>query len=129
MKYLKLFENYNDLKSDIIDIIYELDSDVPIGDFDEEYFEGCPFVAELLLHHQKEFIDEVYWGGNENESWASISIGKFRKIYNEMLVDATKTIISELEHNPNLYSKYGEYIGQLGIDVPDWIVNANKYNL
>ncbi len=131
MKYLKLFEeqnriSYSNLKHDIIEAVRDIEDDFGPGINNDEYFKGCPFIDELLLLHQKGYIKDVYW--NSMMEW-NISLMEFHIEYNLMIDESKKKIISELEKNTDLYTKYGKYIEELGVDVPDWVVGANKYNL
>jgi len=126
MKYLKIFEKYSKIRNDIIKAVRDVDEGGPWMYDENEYFEDCPFENELLLLHQKEYIEDMYW--NSHMEW-TISIGEFTKEYNLMIDEAKEKILSEILKNPQLYSKYGEYIENLGIKLPGWMDQSNKYNL
>jgi len=123
MKYLKLFESYNDIQQKIIDALLENDDDVTLDEILN--LDNCPFEEELLLLHEREYIDEIFW----NSSVKGISLGEFKRVYNELLAEAPNKIIEKLKKKPELFLKYGEYVLNLGVDVPDWLVGASKYNL
>ena len=115
-----------------MEAIRDIDDSDPYGD-DGEYFDGCPFIDELLLLHQKNYTKDVYW--NSKIEW-KVSLMEFRVEYNLMVDEAIEKILLELDKHPELFSKYGEYIENLGIKVPDEIRKnipkedlLNKFNL
>ena len=124
MKYLKLFESYDDIQQKVIKSL----SDVSDLYSDGNDWNNCPFEVELLLLHQRENIEEIYYWHNKS-AIEYVSLSEFRKAYNELLEDAPKKIIEELKKNPALFSEYGDYILNLDVNVPGWLIGANKYNL
>lgn len=119
----KIFES----KSDIIE---EIKNNVTHLTFDYEDLGGldiddCPFAAELAIIHQKDSIEDIYWN-LENDDINKMSIKDFKKIYND-LVEISKTkIIDTIKKDTSLYLIWKDIIN---IDVPQWIIDANKYNL
>ncbi len=123
MKYLKLFES--NLKDKIVWYLREI-SELYDDDSicNNDHWDDCPFLDELLICHQKEYIENIFFNIKTD-----ITLGEFREIYKDMLKNATEKILLKLTNNPELYDDYGEHIENLGIEVPSWIVNSNKYNL
>jgi hypothetical protein len=112
MKYLKLFENKR-IEKHIMDLLNDI-SDIDIVDID------CPFYDEIMIIHQREYIDSIYWKLD-----VGCSLGEFKAIYNKMIKDAEKKIIQYITEDPSLYFWVQEY----DIDIPDWIKQSNKYNI
>jgi hypothetical protein len=108
----------------IKDIINEISNDA-YDDDDNELLniDDCPFYTEINILYQQEYIEELYWDYEWSEN---LTIGEFRRVYKKLISEAEKTIIKQLEDNPKLYDEYKDYIY---IDVPDWIVQQNKYNI
>lgn len=132
MKHLKLYEDFDfdendfDFEEEYIDYkklenkIRTVVSEITVDDdFEEDngYYDGCPFATELLLHHQKDYIDDIY---HDITNWdiENLTLDIFRKTYEKMLEKATEKIIKDIKENPSLFSKYGYYIEQLGITIP-----------
>ena len=112
MKYLKLFENKM-LETEIIDFLEEITD----NNWD------CPFADELMVIHEKEHVDSLFWSFDG----AKGTLGEFRIIYSKMVKDAEKKIIEYLIEDPDLYFWVKNY--ETYIDIPDWIKQANKYNV
>lgn len=133
MKYLKYFEKLNKYQeADVIEIIRStIDAYTFVDDYDMDH--NCPFITELALIHQKEYIKELYYSlkdeASDDDKELNVSLDDFTKIYNKLLKKAPEAILNYLLKQPELYKKYKDYFDDYGLDIPDFIINANKYNL
>lgn len=137
MKYIKTFEKLNkNIEAGIIEIIRNSVDEYTFVDDDDDL--DCPFLTEIALLHQKEFIEEIYDSVKENsvhsEEMENITLKDFTEVYKKLLKKAPDTIIDGLNKEPKWYQEWMRNYEEL--DIPDWIIeeyevrkNSKKYNL
>jgi len=95
----------------------------------------CLFVIELALITQKDYIENIYYhlkygmDQDPSDEMYNVTLFDFTEIYNKLLKKAPETILNYIMEQPELYGKYKKYIDACDLDIPDWIITANKYNL
>jgi len=121
MKYLKRFETEISEK-DKIDKIEEYVMDLYLdyaNDPGSKSIEDCPFVTELAILYQRDYIKDLY------DDWASDYIYRFenfedfKNLYTNMIKSAKEKLRKIVDDDPSLF-KYCE-----DCDIYD----TNKYNL
>ena len=135
MKYLKTYESLT--KDEIVDKILSNLNEISEEEEDYEDFFDCPFINELNLIHQKDYIEDIYDLGHNN-----ISHYDFTTTYKELLDQAHKTIINIIMKKSKMFYKWKKYIDASGISIGydidsglsllDWYElnkDTNKYNL
>lgn len=135
MKYLKKYEKISQLDKGALEyqikVAADEISDCYIEDYDLDV-EDCPFLTELNILHQKDYIKDLYfdinWKNNNGDDFNDLSLKDFKKTYKELIKKSEKAILKYLKKEPELYDKYKKYI-DVNIDVPDFIKNINRYNL
>jgi len=133
MKYIKTFEKLNKYEeAGIIEIIKnEVDATTFIDDDTDIDDANCPFLTELALLHQKDYIDEIYDSVKIDDAHSlemeNVSLEDFTKVYNKLLKKAPKKIIDYLKKEPKWYKDWMNHYEDL--DIPEYIINANKFNI
>ena len=130
MKYIKTFEKLNKYEeAGVIEIIRNIiDS---FNDVIDEFDINCPFLIELGIIHQKDYMTDIYNSALDDsvysEEMKKVSYEDFIKTYDKLLEKAPKIIIEYLKKEPKWYREWMNNYEDL--DIPDFIINANKYNL
>jgi len=130
MKYIKTFEKLNKyIEAGIIEIIK---NQVGIYSEDGDIDFNCPFFTELAIIHQKDYITEIYDSVKDensvhSEEMKDITLKYFTEVYNKLLKKAPDTILKYLKKEPKWFQEWMD--GYEDLDIPDWIINAKKYNL
>jgi len=57
----------------------------------------------------------------------NIKSDEFKKIYNDLLIEAREKILKYILKDPSLYSKWN--VDYEDLEIPDWIKTQSKYNL
>jgi len=124
MKHLKTYEKLVDKEKLRQEIKVAVDEIANNDDMDEN-LEDCPFLTELNILHEKEYIKEIFF---DVTSWdEKITLGEFRNVYNELVIEAETEILKQLKETPYLYQQYS-FVSNY-VDVPEWLTDSNKYNL
>ena len=121
------FDKNSSLEEQIIDYVNDVTYNNYISyqnDIDE-----CPFATEMAILHQQNYIDDLYVNLSTDSFY---NIEKYKQIdfirkYNELIKKARKKIYDELKKDPSLYDKWP--LDYEGLDIPEYIKNASKYNV
>jgi len=132
MKYLKTFEKL--LKPELDDIISQIKEYVEDATYDDDDtfddIEECPFAKEMAILHQQDYVDEIYDSmsyRDDSYTMYNIKSDEFKKIYNDLLIEAREKILKYILKDPSLYSKWN--VDYEDLEIPDWIKTQSKYNL
>jgi len=142
MKYIKTFEKLNPpsnilnryKEASIIEVIKNTVDSISFVD-DYNISTDCLFVIELALITQEDYIENIYYhlkygmDQDPSDEMYAVTLFDFTEIYNKLLKKAPETILNYIMEQPELYGKYKKYIDACDLDIPDWIITANKYNL
>ncbi len=155
----KIFENLSLSKKSIVEIetlieeeVFECTFDMNIainmpGYYNFDDIDECPFSVEIAIIHQKDYISDIFWkiwrytsdpnldSVPDNDDYITtylhekVSLKDFFKVYNNLLQKSKTTILNSILNDPKLYDKWGDLIDPKFVEIPDWIINARKYNL
>jgi len=92
MKHIKQYEELSKsdelkLMNQIKIVVDEITNDEGTGD---TKLDDCPFLTELNILHQKEYIDDIFW---DITNWPkNLTLGEFSKAYNKLIKKSIETI-------------------------------------
>lgn len=86
-----------------------------------------PFPLEMILIHEREYVEDIYWGTEWNIP--NLTLGDFKWVYSKMLKEAKEKVETAIKEDPTIYSQWNDYFDYDILNIPEWIKQSDKYNL